>query len=66
MTIKKQNNSLQSCLTNMAVGECIVVGTTFKGNTVRHYASELGRELNRSYSTHYNREAKHYEITRTA
>lgn len=66
MLIENTRKSLRSQMMQMEVGAVLEAGRSYKGVTVRNYASDLGREYGRTYSTHYNREKGHYEITRTA
>lgn len=66
MTIEKQNKSLRNQIANMAVGERIVIGSSYKPNTIRNYATLLGLELSRTFSAHYNRSNGTHEITRLA
>ena len=47
-------------------GTIIISAEAYKGITVRNYASELGREQRKKFTTHLNREKNRYEITRIA
>ena len=59
------NASLRSQIATMEVGESISVPNgTYKANTVYNYASFIGREYGRVYSTRYDREARALIVTR--
>lgn len=59
--------SLRNKITEMAVGQVISVQLgRYKSNTVYNYASFIGRELGRTYTTRYLRDARTIEVTRTA
>ena len=66
MTIEKEKNSLRNRMATMAVGDRFVVGTSYKPSTIRNYATLLGIELQRQFSTHYNRSNNTHEVTRIA
>lgn len=53
-------------MATMAVGDRFVVGTSYKPSTIRNYATLLGIELQRQFSTHYNRTNNTHEVTRIA
>ena len=58
---------LRNRITEMAVGQVITVDLNrYKSNTVYYYASFIGRELGRTYSTRYLRDARAIEVKRTA
>ena len=58
-------NSLRARIIDMKPGKTITVSlATNKSNTVYNYASFLGRELGRVYSTKFDRDARIIVITR--
>ncbi len=60
-----QRTSVRATLIEMSVGETL--GLAFDAiaySTVRHYATALGVELERTYSVHLNRDNRTYEVTR--
>lgn len=60
-------SSLRKKVIEMEVGELIVVPMTENPyTTIRAYASELGFQLDRKYTTKRDREARVYTITRVA
>lgn len=59
--------SFRQRVIDMKKGERIEVSVKELGyTTIRTYASDLGFAYNRTYTTHRNREARTYTITRTA
>jgi hypothetical protein len=64
--MKTSNTPLRRQMTEMPVGTTIVVGREYKQNTVRNYATCLGIEQGKTFSTHYNRSNGTHEITRNA
>jgi len=60
-----QKNSLRARIIQMKPGSTIAVSlATNKSVTVYNYASFLGRELGRVYSTRFDREARVIIVTR--
>lgn len=63
----KANNPLRKRMTELSLyGTIIISAEAYKGITVRNYASELGREQRKKFTTHFNRAKNRFEITRTA
>ena len=61
------NVSFRKRIINMQRGESITISVEQVGyTTIRGYASDLGFAYKRKYSTHRNREARTYTITRIA
>ena len=57
--------SLRHRITEMAVGQVIAVEPgQYKANTVYNYASFIGREYGRVYSTRYDRGTRIITVTR--
>ena len=60
-------NSLRARIVDMRPNQSIAVSlATNKSNTVYYYASFLGREYNRVYTTKFDKEARVVIITRLA
>lgn len=60
-------NSLRARIMDMRPNQSIAVSlATNKSNTVYYYASFLGREYNRVYTTKFDKEARVVIITRLA
>ena len=60
-------NSLRARIMDMRPNQSIAVSlATNKSNTVYNYASFLGREYNRVYTTKFDKEARVVIITRLA
>lgn len=65
MTTAKKTNSLRSRIIGMQPRQTIVVPLgTVTSNTVYNYASFIGRELERKYSTRYDKTARVILVTR--
>lgn len=63
--MEKNKNSLRGRLLEMKVRETIVVPLArYNSPTVRNYASLLGRDYGRRYSTHYDSAAQVHIVTR--
>jgi hypothetical protein len=60
------NIPLRKQMSDMAVGECIIAASNYKGMTVRNYASVLNAERGCDIRVHLNRQTGKYEITRHA
>lgn len=65
MPTAKKTNSLRSRIIGMQPRQTIVVPLgTVTSNTVYNYASFIGRELERKYSTRYDKTARVILVTR--
>lgn len=65
MPSAKTKPSLRSRIIGMKPKQAIVVSlATIRSNTVYNYASFIGREYGRVYSTRYDREARALIVTR--
>ena len=63
----KAKNSLRARIIEMRPNQSIAVSlATNKSNTIYNYASFLGRELQRVYSTRFDREARVVIVTRVS
>ena len=67
MRMTKVKNSLRARIIEMRPNQSIAVSlATNKSNTIYNYASFLGRELQRVYSTRFDREASVVIVTRVS
>ncbi len=67
MRMRKVKNSLRARIIEMRPNQSIAVSlATNKSNTIYNYASFLGRELQRVYSTRFDREARVVIVTRVS
>lgn len=65
MTTAKKAKSLRSRIIGMEPRQTIVVPIgTAKSNTVYNYASFIGRDMDRKYSTRYDKTARVILVTR--
>ena len=66
-TMKTTNNSLRARIIDMKPGQTIAVSlATNKSNTIYNYASFLGRELDRVYTTRFDKVARVVIVKREA